>query len=156
MVALVPFVRRGFRGVAGAGWGLSLGFRLLNLWGPYEASLLGRAAEAVDETEALARLWTSYEAARVGSRDLERRADEAVGEVAPGERSKRSARAFTLLEGLGGERAAETDEGEAVAEAEAEVEVFFAAPLVMGCRGRAAGMSELCWGEAGGGSSVVV
>lgn len=56
MVAFVPFVRRLFRGVAGAAWGLSRGFRLVDLCGPYAASLLERAAEAVDDMEALARL----------------------------------------------------------------------------------------------------
>lgn len=151
MLAFMPFVRRVFRGVAGAGWGLSLGFRLLNLWGPYEASLLGRAADAVDETEALARRWASYEIALEGSRDLERSVDEAVGEVASGERSKRSASAFTLFDWFGGERVVEAEAGEAVAEA-----VVFLAALALECRGRAVGMSRLCCGEAGAWSSVEV
>lgn len=56
---LLPVVRRVagvFRGDAGAGCGLSLGFRLLNLYEPYAASLFGRAADAVEETDAFERL----------------------------------------------------------------------------------------------------
>jgi hypothetical protein len=56
---LLPVVRRvlgGLRGADGAGWGRSRGFRLLNLYAPYVASLFGRAAEAVEETDAFERL----------------------------------------------------------------------------------------------------
>jgi len=55
---LLPVVRRvagAFRGEAGAGCGLSLGFRLLNLYDPYAASLFGRAADAVEDTDAFER-----------------------------------------------------------------------------------------------------
>jgi hypothetical protein len=55
---LLPVVRRDAGAVcgdAGAGCGRSLGFRLLNLYDPYTASLLGRAADAVEETEAFER-----------------------------------------------------------------------------------------------------
>ena len=93
MLPRLPFVRRVLRGVAGAGWGLSRGFRLLNLYVPYAASRLGRAADAEAGCKPCGRLPDSLGAARAGSREAERTA----GEGAPGERSKRSARAFTLV-----------------------------------------------------------
>ena len=126
--------------------------RLLNLCGPYEASLLGRAAEAVDETEAFARRWTSCAAPLLGSRDLERTAAEDVGEVPPGERSNRSARARTLFDVGGGERVAPEDD----AGPEADLGVAFGVdrePFVTGWRGRVAGISRPCCGEAGASSS---
>jgi hypothetical protein len=98
MLLLLPFVLRAFRGDAGAGWGRSRGFRLLNLCGPYEASLLGRAADAVDEMDAFVRLAESCAPALLGVLDLERTAVEDVVELAPGDCSNRSARALTLLE----------------------------------------------------------
>lgn len=151
MLPLLPFVRRALRGVAGAGWGRSRGLRLLNLCGPYEASLLGRAAEAVDEMEALARRWASCAAARLGSRDLERTGGDAESELPPGERSKRSARAFTLVDVVGGERGAEAVEAAGPeADLAAGLGVVLAPlPLVVGCRGRVTDMSGACCGEAG-------
>jgi hypothetical protein len=45
------FVRRTLAGDAGAGCGLSLGFKLLNLYDPYAASLVGRAGEEPTEAD---------------------------------------------------------------------------------------------------------
>jgi hypothetical protein len=162
MLLLLPFVRRAFRGDAGAGCGLSRGFRLLNLCGPYEASLLGRAADAVDEMDAFVRLAASCAApARLGVRDLERTAGEVVVELAPGDCSNRSARALTLLETWGEERVAAGGDAGPEAEAEAEADLGVAlgvgrAPFVMGCRCRAGGMSMPRCGEGGAVCSVVV
>lgn len=109
MLLLLPFVRRAVRGAAGAGCGRSRGFRLLNLYDPYEASLFGRAADAVDETEGFERLAGSFTPGRVGSRDLERTAGRAGAGPPPGERSNLSARALTLLGTWGDERVDEAD-----------------------------------------------
>jgi hypothetical protein len=144
MLLLLPFVRREFRGEAGAGCGLSRDFRLLNLCGPYEASLLGRAADAVEDMDVLARLAGSWAPTRAGSLDWERDGGEVAGEVPLGDRSNLSASALTLLETCAGERVAV-----AVAEAddagpEADLGVAFGvvwAPLAMGCRWRVGGMS---------------
>jgi hypothetical protein len=157
MLLLLPFVRRALRGDAGAGCGLSRGLRLLNLCGPYEASLLGRAADAVDEIEACARLATSDAPARLGVLDLERTADVVVVvELPPGDCSNRSARARTLLETWAEEREAAAG-GDAGPEADLGVALEDErAPFVMGCRGRAAGMSRPRCGEGGAGCSVVV
>src|SRR4051812_10805967 len=103
MLLRLPFVRRVLRGAAGAGWGRSRGFRLLNLYAPYEASLLGRAAEA---GEARGRLPGSWAPARTGSREAGRAAGAAAAGLVAGGRSKRSARAFTLVAADGDERGA--------------------------------------------------
>jgi hypothetical protein len=157
MLLLLPFVLRAFRGDAGAGCGRSRGFRLLNLCGPYEASLLGRAADAVDEMDAFARLAESCAPvpARLGVLDLERTAGEDVVELAPGDCSNRSASARTLAETWGEERVAAG--GDAGPEADLGVALgVVRAPFVMGCRCRPAGMSMPRCGEGGVVCSVVV
>jgi hypothetical protein len=156
MLLLLPFVLRALRVAAGAGCGRSRGFRLLNLCGPYEASLLGRAADAVDEMDAFVRLVAeSCAPARLGVLDLERTAGEEAVELPPGDCSNRSARARTLLETWGEERVAAG--GDAGPEADLGVALgVVRAPFVMGCRGRAAGMSMPRCGEGGAVCSVVV
>lgn len=100
-------------GEVGAGCGLSRGFRLLNLYAPYAASLEGRAAEAADEVvDALGLLNAFCAPGRLGSLDLERRGGIDTPGLLPGERSNRSARALTLL-AAGGERVAAADDDEA-------------------------------------------
>jgi hypothetical protein len=111
---LLPVVRRVagvLRGEAGAGCGRSRGFRLLNLYVPYVASLFGRAADAVEDTEALERLAASCVPALLGPLDRERTAGAVAEEgLLPGDRSNRSARAFTLFVTWGVERVGVADE----------------------------------------------
>jgi hypothetical protein len=111
---LLPVVRRVagvLRGEAGAGCGRSRGFRLLNLYVPYVASLFGRAAEAVEETDALDRLAASYVPVRLdGPLDRERTAGAVPEGLLPGDRSNRSARALTLFVTWGEERVGVADE----------------------------------------------
>lgn len=157
MLLRLPFVRRALRGDAGAGWGLSRGLRLLNLCGPYEASLLGRAADAVDEIEACARRATSCvpAPARLGVLERERTAGDVAVELLVGDCSKRSARALTLLETWGEERVAAGGDAGFEADLTAALEVE-RAPFVMGCRCRAAGMSRPRCGEGGAAACSVV
>jgi hypothetical protein len=150
---LLPVVRRAagvFRGDAGAGCGRSRGFRLLNLYVPYTASLFGRAADAVEETEAFERLAGSLAPARVGPLDLERTAGAVVATPPPGDRSKRSARAFTLFDTCGEERVVVADEAGPETERGVVLGGLLTAPLAVGWRWRVAAMSVgagaiSCW-----------
>ena len=146
----LPAVRRVvvFRGDAGAGCGRSLGFRLLNLYVPYAASLLGRAAEAVDDIEAPDRLAGSYAPVRVGSFDLERTAGAAVVTPPPGDRSNLSASAFTLFETCGEERVVVADEAGPDADLGVDLGGGRTAPFAVGWRTREAAMST------GGGGAI--
>jgi hypothetical protein len=150
---LLPVVRRdagAVRGDAGAGCGLSLGFRLLNLYAPYTASLFGRAADAVEETEAFERFAGSWAPARVGPLDRDRTAGAAGTTLPPGERSKRSANALTLFVTCGEERVGVTEAAGPETERGVVFEGGLTAPFAVGWRCRVAAMSagagaSSCW-----------
>ena len=119
--------------------------------------MLGRAAEAVEEIDKLGRRMGSCAPARVGSLDLERMAGELEGELEPGERSNRSARALTLLETWGGERVVVGDVNpEAEAEAGRGVALgVVRVPFAVGVRVRVVGISRPGCGEGGRASCSV-
>lgn len=98
LLAWLAFVaRRAVRGGdVGVGWGRSRGLRLLNLYDPYVASLVGRAAEAGDDVGPEGRLTGSCAPARVGSLDRERMTEGITSP--PGDFSNLSASALTLFD----------------------------------------------------------
>ena len=93
----------------GVGCGRSRGLRLLNLYDPYAASLVGRAAEAGEDVGAAGRLTGSCDPTRVGSFDRERMTEGITSP--PGDRSNLSASTLTLFDTCGGEREATEDAG---------------------------------------------
>jgi hypothetical protein len=122
----------------------------LNLYEPYAASLVGRAAEAGEDPGCVVRLAASWGLDRLGSRDLERVAVGVVVGLAPGDFSNLSASALTLLAAWGEGR--EVDVEVEVAGPETDLGVVFGgdlAPFVIAWRWRVVGGMSMPW-EGGG------
>ena len=111
--------------------------------------MFGRAADAVEDTDALDCLAGLKPPTRLGPLDLERTAGAAVlGAVPPlpGDRSNRSARAFTLFETWGEARLGAVDEAGPDTDRGVDLGGGRAAPFATGWRWRVAAIS------AGGGA----
>lgn len=105
--------------------------------------MFGRAADAVEDTDAFERFAGSYAPTRLlGPFDLERTAGAGLVGLLPGDRSNRSASALTLLVTCGEERAGAADDAGPDTDLGVALEGGRTAPLAVGWRWRVAAMSR--------------